>query len=253
MTIVVGNQKGGVGKSVITCSLAEYAWEQGLRVLVVDVDGQGNTTRYFLPDRAAEGEGASGLYVDGPTPRPVQVRERLSVLAADVALDDVDALPADDEEVVRRPRQHLATLASEFDVIFVDTPPTRSRRLTGALVAGDAVVTPIGVDRASAEGLEDLLSDLRAIRKGFNAGLRHLGILVNRYRSVNATQRRNLAELRASFGHHVIEGELEDRSPVGAAFDDRRPVWRRADGESARIAGRQFRATCGAVLRRAGL
>jgi chromosome partitioning protein len=249
--ITISNQKGGVGKTVFAVNLAEYAWEKGARVLVVDVDGQGNSTRYFIEERAPYRQGASLLYEDGPSPVPVSVRERLALIAADKALNDVDALADADERIVLRPRTHLARLAADYDVVVIDTPPTQSRRLLGALVAADAVVTPIAVDRASFEGLVDVLGDLRAVRAKWHPELRHIGILVNRFRQMNRHQRENLAELRAQFGTSVLAGELDDRSPVGASFDARRPVWKGLNGESAIEAAKQFRAACQLVLERA--
>jgi chromosome partitioning protein len=248
VSIVVSNQKGGVGKTVIAVNLAEYAVEKRGRVLVVDVDGQGNTTRYLMGKRAEYGKGSSMLYADGDTPSPLQVRDNLWIIPADKALIDVEALPLD---VVHFPKQHLAKLARDFDLIVIDTPPVQGRRLVGALVAATSVVTPLGVDAGSFEGLEDLLGDIKAVRSRWNPQLRHLGILVNRFRSQNKKQRENLAQLRQQLGDRVLPNELEDRSPVGAAFDARHPIWKKTTGESARLAAQQMRAACETILQRA--
>ena len=248
VSIVISNQKGGVGKTMFAVHLAEYAVEKGRRVLVVDVDGQGNTSRYFTGHLAEHGKGTSQLYAGGETPKPLAVREALWILPADKALNDVEALPL---EVVMHPRRHLAALAKDYDVIVIDTPPSQGRRLLGALVAASAVVTPLALDRASFEGLEDLLSDLKHVRTKLNPQLRHLGILVNRFRRPNKRQRESLVELREQLGDRVLPGEIEDRSPVGAAFDARHPIWKKTTGESARIAAHEFRAACATVLERA--
>lgn len=248
MSIVISNQKGGVGKTVIAVNLAEYALEKNGRVLVVDVDSQGNTTRYLLGKRAEYGKGSSMLYADGETPEVVQVRDGLWIIPADKALIDVEAQPLD---VVLLPKRHLTKLAKDFDLIVIDTPPVQGRRLVGALVAASSVITPLGVDAGSFEGLEDLLGDIKAVRSRWNPQLRHLGVLVNRFRSQNKKQRENLAQLREQLGDRVLPNELEDRSPVGAAFDARHPIWKKAAGESARIAGQQMRAACETILQRA--
>lgn len=248
VSIVISNQKGGVGKTMFAVNLAEYGLEQKGRVLVVDVDGQGNSTRYFIGERAERGKGASMLFQDGETPVPVPVRPNLWIIPADKALNDVEALPLD---VVLHPKRHLASLVDQFDLVVIDTPPAQGRRLIGALIAATSVVTPLAMDRASFEGLEDLLGDLKSVRSRWNPRLKHLGILVNRFKRPNKLQRENLASLRQQLGDRVLPGELEDRSPVGAAFDARHPIWKKTTGESARRAAAEFRAACEIVLQRA--
>lgn len=248
VSIVISNQKGGVGKTVITVNLAEYALEKRGRVLVVDVDSQGNTSRYLMGKRAEYGKGSSMLYADGDTPTPIALRKNLWIIPADKALIDVEALSLD---VVHLPKRHLAKLVQDFDLIIIDTPPSQGRRLVGALVAGSSVVTPLGVDAGSFEGLEDLLGDIKAVRSRWNPQLKHLGILVNKFKSTNKKQRENLAQLRQQLGERVFPNELEDRSPVGAAFDARHPIWKKTTGESARLAAQQMRAACETILQRA--
>ena len=249
-TIAIANQKGGVGKSVIAVNLAAYAHEKGGRVLVVDLDGQGNTTRFFQEDRAPDGQGTSLLFQDGPSPALVKVRERLWLLPADKALGDVDAQFESDDAIVRRPRAHLARWAADFDLVVIDTVPARSRRQIGALVAADAVVTPIGLDKGSFDGLFDLMEDIEGVRRNLHSGLNHAAILVNKFRRANAHQQRNLKDLRGAFGERVLPTELDDRSPVGAAFDSGSTVWHRPTGDSARKAALEFRAALQAILER---
>lgn len=250
-TIAIANQKGGVGKSVIAVNLAEYAHGQGGRVLVVDLDPQGNTTRFFQDERARDGQGTSLLFHDGPSPALVKVRDRLWLLPADKALGDVEAQFDSDDAVVRRPRAHLARWANDFDLVVIDTVPARSRRQIGALVAADVVVTPIGLDKGSFDGLFDLMEDIDGVRKNLHSGLNHAAILVNKFRRVNAHQRRNLEDLRSAFGDRVLPTELDDRSPVGAAFDAGVTVWHRPSGDSAKKAALEFRTALDAILQRA--
>jgi len=245
--ICISNQKGGVGKTMFAVHLAEYCAERA-NVLVVDVDGQGNTTRYFQDQRAAANKGASLLFGDGAAPEIMKVSSRLSIIPADRTLNEVEAMPLD---VIMHPRRHMASLIAGFDVVIFDTPPSQGRRLLGALVAADAVVTPLGLDKASFEGLEDLLNDIKVVRSKLNPAMQHLGILVNRFKPANKEQCRNLETLQKNFGDRVLSTVLQDRSPVGAAFDSRRPVWKRPNGESARRAGHEFRDACELVYTQA--
>ena len=149
------------------------------------------------------------------------------------------------------PRCHLAACARGFDVVIVDTPPSQGRRLLGALIAANAVVTPLGLDKASFEGIEDLLNDIKVVRAKMNPSMRHIGILVNRFKPANKEQRANLRVLQEDLGDRVLSTVLQDRSPVGAAFDNRRPIWKRSKGESAQRAAHEFRAAGELVYTRA--
>jgi len=248
VTICISNQKGGVGKTMFAVHLAEYCAEHA-SVLVIDVDGQGNTTRFFLDQRAAANQGASRLFrADGPAPEIVQVNDKISIIPADRTLNDVEALPLD---VIRQPKIHLASIVHRFDVVIIDTLPSQGRRLLGALVAADAVVTPLGLDKASFEGLEDLLSGIKSVRAKLNPAMRHFGILVNRFKPANKAQCRNLESLQQRLGDRVLPTVLQDRSPVGAAFDNRCPIWKSKKGESAQRAAQEFRNACGLVYAKA--
>jgi chromosome partitioning protein len=247
VTIVVSNQKGGVGKTMFAVHLAEYCAERA-KVLFVDVDGQGNSTRFFLDDRAKPGKGASRLFSDGEAPEIIKVRENLAIIPADKTLNDVEAAPL---EVIMLPRRHLAACAAGYDVVIIDTPPSQGRRLLGALIAANAVVTPLGLDKASFEGIEDLLNDIKVVRAKMNPSMRHIGILINRFKPANKEQRANLRALQADLGDRVLSTVLQDRSPVGTAFDNRKPIWKRSKGESAQRAAHEFRAACELVYTRA--
>jgi chromosome partitioning protein len=250
-TIAIANPKGGVGKSVIAVNLAEYAHELGGRVLLVDLDALGSATRFFQEHRAVDGQGASLLFFDGASPPLAKIRERLWLLPADKALSDVDAQAVSDKVMVRRPRDHLARWAQDFDMVVIDTGPSRSRRQIAALVAADVVVTPVELAKGSIGGLFDVMEDIAGVRQGLHAGLNHGGILVNRYRRDDADQRRHLADLRAGFGERILPCELHERSAVGMAFDGGRSAWHRPKGDSAVHAAREFRTALDTTLQRA--
>lgn len=245
--IAVTNQKGGVGKTMFSDHLAEFCAES-MRVLFVDLDGQANSTRFFGADRATNGKGASALFTNGPGPDVVELRPNLSLIASDRALDDLEASAID---IALMPRKHLTRLGAGYGIIIMDTPPTRGRRLLGALTAASAVVTPLSLDKSSFDGLADLLADIKAVRTRANTGLKHIGILVNLYDPRSKDQRANLTELQSHVGDRVLSTVLHRRASVAAAFNNCHPVWKKMNGESARKAGSEFRAACDLVYRRA--
>ncbi|MFC6478645.1 ParA family protein [Pseudomonas asuensis] len=170
----VSNQKGGVGKTTIDIHLAIRAAEQGKRVLIVDFD-EGDVSQVF-PEVAETDEKNyiqssqlfDGSYVGGI---PRQVAPNLWLIEADLAILDVDDMPL---EAMYGPRDALATFADQFDLCIIDTPPNLQRRMLGALVASDAVVTPFNISRFTLARIPKLLNTIESIRE-VNPNLRLLG------------------------------------------------------------------------------
>lgn len=227
---------------------AEYcATHKNVKVLFVDIDGQGNSSSYFINRRAALGEGAFLLFGQEQPPEIVEVKQNLFLIPSDKKLNDVESLPM--ESIINFKTQ-IKEISTGFDIVIIDTPPSQGRRLVAALASSHAIVTPLGLDRSSFEGLTDLLNDINAIRTKLNHELKHIGILVNRYKPANKTQKSNLAKLKEMLGDRVLSTVLEDRSPVGVAYDSGHPVWIKSSGESARKAGKEFMDACKLVYER---
>jgi chromosome partitioning protein len=133
MRQVVFNQKGGVGKSTITCNLAAISAQKGRRTLVVDLDSQGNSTRYLLGDRADDpGEGVAGLFGQSLkfTMRPRDSAEfvvetpweGLHVMPSSSELDELHG-KLESRYKIYKLRDALAELAPSYDQIYIDTRP----------------------------------------------------------------------------------------------------------------------------------
>jgi chromosome partitioning protein len=226
-------------------NFAEYCI-QHKKVLFVDLDGQGNSSSYFLNTKTEKNQGTSLLF-SGNSPEIINVKDNLYILQADKQLNDIEGLPLDRVLVFKKTFQEIA---KDFELVVIDTPPSQGRRLIAALASSNAVVTPLGLDRASFEGLTDLLNEIKFIKQKMNPGLQHIGILVNRYKSVNKTQQKNLKQLKNLLGDRVLSTVLNDRSSVGAAFDVGLPIWKKVNGASARKASNEFIAACDLVFRR---
>jgi len=136
MRHVVFNQKGGVGKSTLTCNLAAISAHQGLRTLVVDLDAQGNSTRYLLGNGAdVAAPGCAEFFEEQlrftVRPQPAQTFvqatpfERLSVMRSSPVLDDMHA-KLESRYKIYKLRDALQELSESFDQIWIDTPPALS-------------------------------------------------------------------------------------------------------------------------------
>ncbi|NML14094.1 ParA family protein [Azohydromonas caseinilytica] len=211
MRYVVFNQKGGVGKSTITCNLAAISAHQGLRTLVVDLDPQGNSTHYLLGDAVPEGTPHLGgfftnvlsIFNERPlaeyvVPTPF---ENLSLLASHPQLEELQG-KLESRYKMYKLRDALAALAGDYDRIYIDTPPALNFYTRSALIAGSGCLIPFDCDAFSRRALDGLLDSIQEIRADHNAALRVDGIVVNQYQP------------RANLPQQLVRQLVEEGMPV---------------------------------------
>ncbi len=194
--VAVANQKGGVGKTTTAINVATAVALAGQRVLLVDVDPQGNLTSGVgqKGQRAEAGTAYEALLTDGPPESFVMATgvERLSLIPADRSLTgaEIELVPLEQRE--HRLKRVLDPLRARFDYIFVDCPPSLGLLTLNALVAADAVLIPLHCEYFALEGLADLVGTMRRVRGGLNPALDIEGVLLTMY-----DDRTNLGQLVA--------------------------------------------------------
>ncbi len=219
--LYIGVQKGGVGKSTNTCQLALYARNLGYRVLVIDFDDQGNTTKFFKRNGEAV-----------PLAKTVTevIFQTTDIFDINVGVSGFNILEADGQfnnilvEQARVKVQHegeltekssiahqyfanfLTSVDAHYDLCIIDGPPSLDIRVTIALTLADAVLSPIQLSQESIEGMSSTLYGQRGvlnIKTVFNAKLNFLGFLPN---MVEATDkhREALTELGERIGEHFL-------------------------------------------------
>jgi chromosome partitioning protein len=212
MRYVVFNQKGGVGKSTITCNLAAISAHQGLRTLVVDLDPQGNSTHYLLGEGVADdAPHLGGLFdqvlhfsmrpkapIDFVLPTPF---ENLFLLASHPMLDELQG-KLESRYKIYKLREALEALAPHFDRIYIDTPPALNFYTRSALIAGGGCLIPFDCDAFSRRALDALMENIQEIRADHNAQLRVDGIVVNQYQP------------RANLPQQLVQQLLDEGLPV---------------------------------------
>ncbi len=246
-TLVVNNQKGGVGKTMLSVHAAWFLAEAGARVLVIDLDPQGNASHTLGGARAIGA--SSGLFFGEGYQNPPE--PGINLLAGDRALDNVDAnLGA----AVPRFQRNYAQLDQAWDYVVIDTPPTWSGRNYAALMVATSLLTPIELETYSLQGVKQLLAQKAAVEKAARQGrpIDFLGLLPSRFVSGQPRQRANLESLLRDAGGGLMfpgQGKLTQRQGYAEALDQRVPVWTLSK-TAAQEAGREIRGVLATMKRR---
>lgn len=216
MRRVVFNQKGGVGKSTITSNLAAIAAAQGKRVLVIDLDCQGNTTRYLLGEMADEELAGSAAFfaqtlkfsVKELDPMEFAVEspwENLHVMPATPELDELHA-KLESRYKIYKLRDALAELSEDYDEIWIDTPPSLNFYTRSALIAAQRCLIPFDCDEFSRRALYELLDNVKEIQADHNRELEVEGIVVNQFQA------------RAALPQRTVQALIDEGLPVLAPY-----------------------------------
>jgi chromosome partitioning protein len=234
-TVVLTTFKGGVGKSSIAIHLAFHLQEKNARVLFIDVDAQGNSSKTL--EQYASGVEASSLFLKKP--RRIHAEPgTITVISADDLLNDVEHKTI--KEIVPAFHRSLDTLSDDFDYCVIDTPAAFGYRTLAALVCSDFALSPIEMDTFAIDGIVKLLQNIGGVKEKLNPDLVFIGILANRLNANSAKQKAAFGELVTNYADYLVPAKIGLRSSIPEALDSSIPVWR-LDKTSARIAAREMR------------
>jgi chromosome partitioning protein len=203
--IAVLNQKGGVGKTTTAINLAAYLAKAGYRVLLADIDPQGNSTSGLGVDK----QGLTATLYDALFSRvqlsgaTLKISQKLFLLPsnADLAGGEVELVNLPSRELALR--QLLAN--ADYDYVLIDCPPSLGLLTINALAAANSVLIPVQAEYYALEGLSQLLSVIQQIREALNPDLEVLGVLITLYDSRNSLSGQVKGELENYFGAKLFE------------------------------------------------
>jgi chromosome partitioning protein len=224
-TLVVSNQKGGVGKTTTAISLGAALVEHGERVLIVDLDPQANAT--------------SGLGVSKATPNRIYgllLKElpiedsivQTAVPGLDIVPSGPDMAGAEVELVPLMAREYRLRNAlrgaGSYDTVLVDCPPSLGLLTVNALTAGDAVVIPVQCEYYALEGLAQLLSTIEAVRARLNERLEVLAIVLTMEDRRNRLSLQVIEEVRRHFPSLVADARIPRAVRLAEAPSHGQPI-----------------------------
>ena len=208
--IALANQKGGVGKTTTTINLGTALAATGERVLIVDLDPQGNASTGLGIDRHAREASTYDVLVGERTIAAALVKTRvpgMSIVPSTLDLLGVEQAIADAGDRAHRLRAALRDSedAPGFDYVLVDCPPSLNLLTINALAAADAVLVPLQCEFFALEGLSQLLQTIEHVRATLNPELTIHGIVMTMFDRRNSLARQVVDDVRANMGQTVYD------------------------------------------------
>ncbi|MBO4928967.1 MAG: ParA family protein [Clostridia bacterium] len=222
--IAVANQKGGVGKTTTAVNLACCVAAKGKRVLLCDFDPQGNASS-GVGVTAQEGKSIYDCIVGGVPASTCLVHTKYcSVLPADIRLAAAEVELADLPRRERRLKEALDSVAGDFDYVFIDCPPSLGQLTVNALTACNTVLVPMQCEYYALEGLSQLVSSIRMVKRSSNPTIDIEGIVLTMYDSRTNLTIQVAEEVKKYFGSKVFKTVIPRNVRLSEAPSHGKPV-----------------------------
>ncbi|MDQ7091391.1 MAG: ParA family protein [Methylococcales bacterium] len=235
MRRVIFNQKGGVGKSTITCNLAAISAAEGRRTLVIDLDIQGNATQYLLGKKETNSDKSIALFFKDSLSLGLFGGQglELSSLVQETPFSNLFVIPAhpdleplhgrlESRYKIFKLKEGLDTLEG-FDDIFIDTPPVLNFYSQSALIAADKCLIPFDCDAFAKDALYSLMQALAEVKADHNEKLEIEGIVVNQFQK-QANLPAQLVEELIKMGHPVLKSKISPSVKVRESHTYAQPL-----------------------------
>ena len=206
--ISFSNKKGGVGKTTTAINMAAYCADLGKKVLLVDIDSQGNATTGLGFSKSALKKSVYNVLIEDDNASsnilPTQVK-LLDILPA-----NVDLTGAEVDLVYKKNREHILKTAldkirGDYDYIFIDYPPSLGLLTINAWVASDSVIIPLQSEYYALEGVSQLMNTIAMVRQHLNPNLQIEGVVITMYDGRALIAKQITAEIKKFFKNKLYE------------------------------------------------
>ena len=206
--ISIANQKGGVGKTTTAINLSAYLAYLGRKILLIDLDSQGNTTTGFGINRNTIKECIYDVLLNSKDIEKVTIKSEIKGL--DIIPSTINLAGAEVELVNMKEREYclwreLKNINSSYNYIFIDCPPSLGLITVNALCASNEVIIPLQCEYYALEGLTSLLNTISSVQRRYNPDLKIKGILLTMYDSHTSLSHQVAAEVINYFKDQVYK------------------------------------------------
>ena len=224
--ISVVNQKGGVGKTTTAVNLTAALHKRGKKVLLCDFDPQANATSGLGVDKDEVSASSYDVVIDGKPAAEAIVHTDYGDLipsSADLCGAGVELIAMPNREYVLR--DALREVKDEYDYIFIDCPPSLELLTLNALCAAESILVPVQCEYFALEGLSDLMTTMRAVKRGLNPELYLFGVLLTMFDGRTNFSSQVAEEVRRHFPGKVFAAAIPRNVRLAEAPSHGLPVW----------------------------
>ena len=225
--IAIINQKGGVGKTTTAINLSAALGELGKKVLLIDLDPQGNTSSGLgVEKEQVENCIYDVLLNDVPIEEAIipQVAEGLDVVPATINLAGAEVELVSEMARENRLRDAIGPLRGKYDYIFIDCPPSLGLLTVNALVATDKLLIPIQCEYYALEGVTKLLESMKRVKSRLNPSIDIFGVLMTMYDGHTNLSKQVVEEVRSYFGDKVFDMVIPRTVKLSEAPSYQQPI-----------------------------